>query len=135
MGDGTEPIDNDELLYRRFPLAAGYYVLGPDPTPSPNAFNPRRDDETGISVSRAKYATPEQAAQNPRGKPYYIAVLRAGDLRAQGIEVVPRPLPDQPGHAEMPSLKYDQNGRSDTVEEAKKLLAGKLCREVLGPFP
>ena len=133
MGDGTEPIDDDELLYRRVPLP--YFDESNDLKPTRLAFQPRRDDTTGLSVSRAKYKSIEQVAQNSRGKQYYVAVLRAGDLRAHGIVVEPRPKPpDDPGHVELPGLTYDHR-RDDAVEEWKVLLAEKLCLRVEGPFP
>ena len=40
-----------------------------------------RNDVTGLSVSRAKYKSIQDAAKGLRGKAYYVAVLRAGDLR------------------------------------------------------
>ena len=132
MGDGTEPIDDDELLYRRVPLP--YFDASSDPKPTPQAFSPREDDTTGLSVSRARYKSIEQVAQNPRGKHYHVAVLRAGDLRNHDISVVPSPKPpDDPGHAELPGLTYDRRG-DDAVEEWKVLLAEKLCLRVEGPF-
>ncbi len=132
MGDGSEPIENDEYLYRRILLQ--YYDPSQGSEPSPNAFHPRDYDKTEISVFRAKYVTPEQVAQNDRGKRYYVAVLRAGDLRDNGIEVVPRIEGHEQGHAELLDLK-SENRRTDAVEEAQQLLARKLCLEVLGPFP
>ena len=133
MVDGTEPIDDDELLYRRIPLV--HFNASNDPKPALQAFKPRRDDTTGLSVSRAKYKSIEQVAQNPRGKQYYVAVLRAGDLRAHGILVVPSPKPpDDLGHAELPGLTYDHRN-DDSVEEWKVRLAEELCLRVEGPFP
>ena len=58
----------------------------------------------------------------------------AGDLRAQGIAVVPRPLEGDPGHAELPGLTY-QDRKSDEALEWKALLAQQLCLRVEGPFP
>jgi hypothetical protein len=55
MGDGTEPIEDDEYLYRRIPLA--YFDVNQGDEPSPHAFHPRQYDETGISVFRARYTT------------------------------------------------------------------------------
>lgn len=78
--------------------------------------------------------TPEQVTENDRGKQYYVAVLCAGDLRAEGLDVVPRPEANAPGHAEVPGLTYD-NRRTDTAEEAQQLLARKLCLKILGPLP
>jgi len=135
MADGTESIDDNELLYRRVPVVPEYFNSDIDPTPTPQAFRPRASDTTGLSVSRAKYKTPEQAALNDRGRKYYIAVLRAGDLRAHNIEVEPRPQPpDDPGHAELPGRRYD-NRKEDSVEEAKVRLAQELCLRMEGPFP
>ena len=133
MADGTEPIDDDELLYRRVPLS--HFNESNDPKLTPQTFRPRQDDTTGLSVSRAKYKSIEQVAQNPRDKQYYVAVLRAGDLRAYGISVEPRSKPpDDLGHAELPGLTYDHR-RDDSVEEWIVLLAEKLCLRVEGPFP
>ncbi|MDP6547074.1 MAG: hypothetical protein QGH60_24120 [Phycisphaerae bacterium] len=133
MADGTEPIDDDELLYRRVPLQ--YFDESNDPKLSPKTFRPRSDDITGLSVSRAKYKSVEQVAQNSRDKRYYVAVLRAGDLRTHGILVEPKPKPpDDLGHAELPGLTYDHR-KDDSVEEWQVLLAEKLCLRVEGPFP
>ena len=62
------------------------------------------------------------------------APLRAGDLRANGLDVVPGPRADLRGHAELPDLTY-KNRREDAAEEAQQLLARKLCRKILGPLP
>ena len=132
MDDGTEPIEDEEYLYRR--IVFKYFDPDQGEEPSPQAFHPRSYDKTGLSVFRAKYVTPEQVAKNDRGKQYYVAVLRAGDLRAQGLDVVPRPEGNAPGHAELPGLTYDSR-RTDAVEEAQQLLARKLCLKILGPLP
>lgn len=131
--DGTEPIEDDERLYRRVPVRPEYHDPAVDTQPSPLAFNPRPDDTTGLSLSRAKYKSMSEVAANPHGKRFYVAVLVAGAMRARGIAVVPKPLPGDPGHAEIPGLRYD-NRRSDTAEEWKVALATELCT-VEGPFP
>jgi hypothetical protein len=133
MADGTEPIGDDELLYRRVPLH--FFDENNDPKLSPQAFRPHQNDTTGLSVSRAMYKSAEQVAQNPRGKRYYVAVLRAGDLRTHGISVAPDPKPpDDLGHAELPDLTYDHR-KDKAAEEWSILLAEKLCLRVEGPFP
>ena len=131
--DGTEPIDDEELLYRRIPASQDWYDPSKEPNLAVPAFRPRKYDTTGISLSRAKYKSLREAAQNPRGKSCYIAVLRAGDLRSAGIEVVPRPEDGDPGHAEIPSLNYE-NRKSDQAKEWIVLLAHELAKEVEGPF-
>jgi len=132
MGDGTEPIEDDEYLYRRVSLP--YFDRTQGGEPSPWAFRPRKYDITGISLFRAKYTTPEEIARNARGKQYYIAVLRAGDIRSHGLDVVPIPQGHAPGHVEIPSLTH-ANRRTDAAEEAIQVLARKLCLKILGPFP
>ena len=44
--DGTEPVADDELLYRRIPVSTKWYT---ESGLSPEAFDPRRDETTGIS--------------------------------------------------------------------------------------
>jgi hypothetical protein len=134
MSDGTELILDDEILYRRVPAQADYYNPAVDSRPTPLAFRPRENDTKGLSVSRAKYRTMEQVARNPRGKRYYVAVLQAGKLRAGGIAVEPDPLPNDPGHALLPSLTY-QNRKTPRAKEQQVLIAEALCLRVEGPFP
>lgn len=90
LESGNEPIDDNEILYRRIPVSMGWYDKN---GLSPEAFEPRGGETTGISISRRKYTSLEEAAKGPSKQGYHVAVLRAGDLRAQGIEVVPRPEP------------------------------------------
>src|SRR5262249_41455034 len=103
--DGTEPIDDDEVLYRRIPVSMGWYDPAVSKRPSPEAFKPRPDDTTGLSLCRGgRYNTPEQAAAGLAKRGYYIATLRVGDLREWGLEVVPRPVETVRGHVEIPEL-------------------------------
>jgi hypothetical protein len=132
--DGTEPIDDDEFLYRRIPVSQNWYDPTVDSRPSPEAFRPTQFDNTGLSLSRNIYKSIEDAARGMVGKKYYIAVLRVGDLRAEGIPMEPRSKPGDPGHAEIPGLTYE-NRRTDGAVEWKTLFAQKLCLRVEGPFP
>ena len=132
MEDGSEPIADGEFLYRRIPVSQGWYdqVHGL----KPEAFAPHRErDATGISIYRAKYKPIEVAARGQPGKSYYVAVFHAGDLRGNGISVIPRPLPNDPGHAELPDLNSN-NRKSDPTLERARLLAEALCVRVEGPF-
>jgi len=131
--DGTEPIADDEILYRRIPVSQNWYDPNVSPKPSSQSFHPTKYDTTGLSLSRGKYTTIEEAAQGTAGKSYYVAVLQAGDLRAQGITLLPKPEVDDPGHCEIPSLTY-QDRNTDQSLESKTLLAEQLCLRVEGPF-
>lgn len=128
--DGTEPVADDELLYRRIPVSKGWYH---ESGLSPDAFYPRPDEETGISITRAKYKTIEEAARGKSKQGYFVAVLRAGELRRAGMEILPRPLPDDPGHAELPDLTCHNRDTASTRQRMYQL--AKLAeREVFGPF-
>jgi hypothetical protein len=107
MLDGSEPIDADELIYRRVMATSGYFDPHRKPSLSDKAFKPLRRDEDGISVTRAKYVDGPQAAAEAgyEGKDYYVIEMRAGDLQAIGLDILPNPLPGNPGHAVLPRLK------------------------------
>ncbi|HNQ23513.1 MAG TPA: hypothetical protein PKK06_10505 [Phycisphaerae bacterium] len=134
MAEAIQPIADDELLLRRIPANPEYFNPDVDPHPSPFAFRPRADDNTGLSLVRMKFASVREVAANPRGKHYYVAVLRAADLRDHGLSVVPRPLPDNPGHSEIPELTYANRSTSE-AKEMQLLLAERLCVRIEGPFP
>lgn len=132
--DGSEPIADGELLYRRIPVSQRWYDPAADPKPLLQAFRPRTDDVTGLSVVRGEpYNTPEQAAQGPSKSGYYVAALRVSDLRAHGIKVVPRPVVGITGHAEITNLTA-ANRDSDEAKRIMELLAERLCLRVEGPF-
>jgi hypothetical protein len=132
VDDGTEPIADDELLYRRIPTSVPWYSASAGL--SSQAFAPHtKNDITGLSVSRAKYKSIQAAAKGRPGKSYYVAILRAGDLRQRGIQVVPHPLPEDPGHAELPDLNAG-NRETDETLERERVLAQELCLQVEGPF-
>lgn len=134
MGEGGTPITDDELLYRRIPIQPGYYDAGVSPKPSRLAFRPGRHDRTGLSLYRAKHKTATEVARMGRKDQYYVAVLRAGDLRASDLQVVPAEVEPGDGHAEIPLIRYE-NRKSTEVEEAITRLEYDLCLEVLGPLP
>lgn len=132
--DGTDPIDDEEILYRRIPVSQGWYNSNADPHPSPQAFRPRDDDITGISLCRGGlYNTVEQAGHGPSKKGYFVAVLKAGDLRKLGFDVVPRPNDVINGHVEIPALTAS-NRDTDSALNIMTALANKLCLRVEGPF-
>ena len=132
--DGSEPVADEELIYRRIPVSQHWYDPTADSHPLFQAFRPRTDDVTGLSVVRGEpYNSAEQAAQGPSKSGYYVAVLRVGDLRAHAIEVLPRPVAGMSGHAEIPNLTA-ANRDSDEAKRIMELLAERLCLRVEGPF-
>ena len=128
--DGTEPVADDELLFRRVPVSMGWYDDAKGL--SPEAFDPRKGEATGISIYREKYTTLEKAGTGKSKQGYFVAVFRAGDLRKHGLDVLPRPSPDDPGHAEIPDLTCDNRDTPEALEG--KLRLSKLVLRVEGPF-
>ena len=135
MENGKEPFADDEELYRRVPVSTGWYDEATGILMS-NAFEPhKKNDTTGLSLSRAKHKSIEQAAKGQPGKSYYVAVLIAGDLRRAGIAVEPRPdtpAGHDPAHAELPELNSGNRRESLTLER-QAILASLKC-DVKGPF-
>ncbi len=135
MDDGTEPIADDELLYRRVPATLPWY----DPHSrelKAHAFGPHKErDRTGLSVFRAKHKPIEAAARGQQGKSYYVAVLCAGDVRQAGMDVKPSPSTPagyDPAHAELPDLNSTNYKDRLTLERQRVLV--ELCQSVEGPF-
>ena len=127
--DGTDPVADNEILYRRIPVSTGWYAGG---QLSPEAFDPRADETSGISVYRGKYKVLGDVAKGRSKKGYFVAEVRAGDLRRHRIEIDPRPEPDDPGHAELPGLTCFNRLESEGQE--RKLLLARLFSRVHGPF-
>ena len=91
----------------------------------PEAFAPHKErDVTGLSVSRAKYKSIEEAARGQPGKAYFVAVLPAGELRQAGITIEPRPRHGDPGHAELP--KFERGESKRTRHPGVSTCAGRL---------
>jgi hypothetical protein len=135
MADGEEPIDGEEIIYRRIPVSQHWYELDKDVKPSPQAFYPTSQDLDGISLARAKYSTPSSTgAKGRKGRKYWIATLRAADIFAAGIEILPDPPPDgtDPSHARIASMHYAD--RKSPSVRSNMVILSELCITVEGPF-
>jgi hypothetical protein len=102
---GTDLIADDEYLLRHIPGGTLWQAAGPRIT-SAN-FQLRHDrNETGASVTRWKTTTPEQLLNLVGGKlepGSRVAQVQVREVRALGLRVVPKPLDEDPGHAEIQS--------------------------------
>lgn len=130
--DAPDSIGDDELLFRRIPEATGWYR--PDTGfLDPAALTPNRNDVTGLSVGRASFRNAElEAAKGRAGKRYYVAVLSAAVAKAGGAVIVPRPLSDDAGHAEVANLRYETR-KADAARKLVVVLRAAAIR-VEGPF-
>jgi len=88
MADEPTPIEDDEILYRRIPVSKEWYD---GKTVYAEAFEPRSNEHSGISLFRAKFRSLEEVAKGPAKQGYYVASLSVADLRRVGIIVEPRP--------------------------------------------
>ena len=131
MSDGTEPIELDEILYRR--IHGSMHPRAGKVGPSPNAFTPNRNDTDGLSLSRASFGTPEQeAARGKRGVAYYVARLSHSVFIEMGLGVVPAPTADDLGHVVVPEMHSGNIKEKVTKERALKL--SQSCVSIEGPF-
>jgi hypothetical protein len=130
--ESFDTVSDDEYIYRRIPVSTGWYNPATC-TLAPEAFTPIKTDLTGLSVTRAKFISIKESAGGKSKTGYYVAVLRVGDLRMQGIDVVSKPLKSNPGHAEIPGIIY-QKELSNQAREWAVFLAHKLTLRVEGPF-
>lgn len=100
-----DDITDDEYLLRHIPGGTLWQAPGPRIT-SAN-FQLRHDrNETGVSVTRLKITTPERLLELVGGsaeKGSRVASVRAGEIRALRLKIVPKPLPKDAGHAEIQS--------------------------------
>jgi len=134
MDNPIAPIHDDELLYRRIPASSNPQLYDPGSGLSPKAFQPSKPDLTGLSIDRARFhenSAERAAALGRKGKRYYIAVLRASDIRRL-LKIEPKPVPGNPGHAELPELRYDNH--RDQASEQHMMMLRNLCVRIEGPF-
>lgn len=128
----ADSIADHELLFRRIPEATRWY----DPDTGfidPAALTPNKNDVTGLSVGRAAFhGAAHEAAKGRAGKRYFVAVLPVAVAKAVGAVIVPRPLADSPGHAEISNLTY----QTRKTDDARKLIEAlrRTVVQVEGPY-
>lgn len=100
-----DEIPDDEFLLRHIPGGTLWQAPGPRIT-SAN-FQLRHDRlETGVSVTRTEFTSPARLLELVGGSLQQgsrIASARVGNIRQLGLRVIPKPLEDDPGHAEIQS--------------------------------
>ena len=99
------PVADDEIILRHIPGGTTFQAPGPRLT-SINFQVRTGTGETGVSVTRKAMMSLDDflvwvAADIAKGS--RVATATAGDIFALGLQVVPDPRPDNPGHAEIRS--------------------------------
>lgn len=133
MSPGEEPVEDGEILYRRVPA-----VWWDGNNVDEQAFLPHpKNDPDGLSLSRAKYRSIEEAAR-PRtlrpGKPYYVAILRASALHEADLSIEPKPLENDPSHCILPDLRSENRNSDESRRVARILVLGLTSDDIEGPF-
>lgn len=97
-------------------------------------FRPGNNDIDGLSLFREIYHTPQEIVDKARGPRYYVAYLRAGDLRQKGMVVDAQPTAEFAGHCVISNLNA-ANKRTDECENWQAQLRTHLqCKSPTGPL-
>ena len=113
MTNPDHAVQDDEHILRHIPR--GGRLNG-------RSFQPRfHKGEMDLSVSRFPPTSPAALIARVSQQPATsrVAAARAGDIRRLGLDVVPDPLPDDPGHALIvagTASLIDQVTRDDVAE-------------------
>ncbi len=129
---GKQDVAAGEELCRRIPVSLDWYDTTHKEI-SRQAFRPRPEDTTGLSLYRRRFQSAEDLAQQGRSPDgYWVAILTVGDLQAAGIELQ-CDNPSDPSHVILPDLRADNKKTNEGLELMEKL--ARLVRRVDGPFP
>jgi hypothetical protein len=115
MDQQASRVPDEEFVLRR--IHQNHVDPGPPLVIGLAAFRPTPEDTAGLSVYRAKHASPAEVNGSGR-KPgeYYVARLAVQELRHLGLSVIENEQPHGPtGHALIPELTlsaYQQNKQS-----------------------
>jgi hypothetical protein len=98
-------IPDDEYILRHIPGGTFFQAPGPRIT-SGNFILRTHQGEIGVSVTRLSITSPARLLELVGGKPEAgsrVAGARVADIRAMGLRVVPKPLPEDRSHSEIQS--------------------------------
>ena len=108
MDDELQPIDEDEFVLRRIHVNAYKALLTPPILRI--AFEPNKNDTTGISVYRERFVKPADTLTriDPEKRSSYLVVrLSVRDLHRLGLSINLEPDTNgPPGHAVIPELSW-----------------------------
>jgi hypothetical protein len=122
---GDSDLPDGEWVFRRIPYSSQW--VKPDGSVDLAAFLPNRGDVTGLSLSRVNTAA-EAGATGKRGKRFYAAALRVGELKARGLRVTA----DSPGHAEIEGWTFETRDSLEVRGHAAWMTT--VCGRAEGPF-
>jgi len=98
-------IGDEEVILRHVPPGTLWQAPGPRISSANFRTRPERG-ETGVSVTQQRITSAERLVVIVGGDVSagsLVGAARVSDVRALGFEVVPDPVPDDPGHSEIRS--------------------------------
>ena len=133
MTEETDLVEADEYVLRRIVNRDDYINLALKVPVSRLAFEPTRNDTTGISLFRSLFASPKEVADagpNPAG--YWVAELPVVTISNLKLTVNPSPRPTGPGgHCLIPEIRTDT--KKVTKEYQRRLAELASARLVFRP--
>ena len=118
-----DAVGDAEWLLRKVPSGNAAYYDPSLKTPLQRiAFRPNEYDVDGISFFRETFVSPRSLGYEGRKPPYYVVRLRARQVAAIGLRILPLPDPDQPpGHLVLRELCYKARQTVAEKEAASRL--------------
>lgn len=118
-----DAVGDAEWLLRKVPSGNADYYDASLKTPLQRiAFRPNKHDVDGISFFREIFVSPRSLGYEGRKPPYYVVRLRARQVAAIGLRILPCPDPDQPpGHLVLPDLCFKAKQTAAEKEAASRL--------------
>jgi len=132
--DEHEAVAETEFIYRR--VHANFYDGSMTVPVQFEAFRPSKNDTTGLSVFRARFASARDTLPGDpaKAKSYYVARLAVRDLKRFGLTVQPDPIPaGPPGHCVLPELtaqtyEADKAHWKPVLVELARLASGDIVQ-------
>lgn len=113
---GSDDIADDEYLLRHVPSGTRWQAPGPRITSGNFELRP---NETGVSVTRLQLTSAARLLERLGEDGSRIAAARAADVRALGFRVLPKPINEDAGHAEIQSDQARLDDHADRKRLAK----------------
>lgn len=134
MEDPDVLIDDDEIILRRIPVSMDWCD---GQSVEPEAFGPRKEEVSGISLSREKMKSVEEVGKGMSKSGYYVCRLSVARIRELGLTVVFAPNTAagyDPSHVEISELNGNVRKEMTCLEAMERLARDVTPSMIHGPF-